>query len=96
MTRTKLIRAALAAVLVFAVLLAVLYTAAEASHDCAGDGCLICAMIGACEITVKSLFCAAATLISVALIYGFYITSDDRGEFFSAASPVSLKTKLLN
>lgn len=96
MTTKKLMRVTLAAMLAIAVLLAVLYTAAEADHDCSGDRCFICAMISACESTLKSLFAVTAVTISVILKHRSTACGEDRGEILSAESPVALKSKLLN
>ena len=64
------------AALLFAVTILVImlysafFVAAEADHDCVGEGCLICYQVDACQNTLKSLSLAVCvTAVAVAFTY---------------------------
>ena len=81
--------------LVLSVLFSVSFISHEAGHDCAGEGCQICAIIGKMSDILENL----ATAISPIAILGalfFCVTSSFTGGFFELVSetPVRLKVKL--
>lgn len=60
---SKAIRTAagvLGVMLLFAVLFSAFYIAAEADHDCCGEGCLICACVHQCQNILRQLGNGAA------------------------------------
>lgn len=90
--------------LVFALLFGViilgssLFVALESDHDCIGEGCEICLAVEQCEkvLTAASLAVGAffAAVIVPALAAAAVIAADKSSH--KAATPVSLKVKLLN
>ena len=73
-----------------------LFMAKESAHECSGEDCVICALIGVCEQILKNpmltalLFCAlAAAELWIGLFSQGSASSDPR-------TPVILKVKLLN
>ena len=59
------------------------FIAAESDHDCTGEDCAVCCAISACVNAFKTFFVIRAALKIC-------------GDVYSPATPVSLKTKLLN
>lgn len=98
MGRRKKIAAVLLIVTVlFFMLGSALFIAAEADHDCAGEGCPICHQISICRNTLKNLSIA----VSVAAFAAAFTDIPCRGSFArsdcaQSDTPVSLKVKLTN
>ena len=69
MTKQKrMLAMAMAAAILFIVLASAFFIAAEANHDCVGDGCEICCQINVCRTVLKGLALAiiAAVLAAAA------------------------------
>ncbi len=84
------------ALLLIAVLLAAcVFLAVESDHDCAGEDCHICALLRACENTLRALTPAALASAAVLLLSAAHPRP---GRFASACgvTPVTLKVRLLN
>lgn len=78
------------------VLGSVLFLAAEAHHDCAGEDCAICACIRQCVETLRqlgSLTAPAALLLPV--LFGCF-TAPIPAAAFRAKTPVSFRVRLNN
>lgn len=58
----------LALTVIFAVLFSAGFVIAEADHDCAGEGCLICCQISVCENILKDAGVAFVLVICAAFI----------------------------
>ena len=73
------------------------FIAAESDHDCTGEDCAVCCAISACVNAFKTLT-AAFTAMSAGVCAFFVIRAALKicGDVHSPATPVSLKTKLLN
>ena len=74
-----------------------LFIAAEADHDCVGEGCPICHQISICRNTLKNLSIA----VSAAAFAAAFTDMPCRGCFARTGcaqsdTPVSLKVKLTN
>ncbi|MBO5560155.1 MAG: hypothetical protein J6A07_00730 [Firmicutes bacterium] len=59
--------------LLAAILLSTLLVAAEADHDCEGDGCPVCACIHQCENCLSLLSGGCAAVFSFVFFYDFVI-----------------------
>ena len=96
MTKQKrMLAMAMAAAILFIVLASAFFIAAEANHDCVGDGCEICCQINVCRTVLKGLALAviAAVLVVVAgYAFGFGVA--DKYVFCPRFTLVSLKVKL--
>lgn len=95
--RTRLAAILLTAV-VFVVMVASLFVVAhETNHDCAGEGCGICAILTICRRALKALSDALAILaVIAALVSCAVFLTTARTATFHAETPISLKVKLLN
>ena len=96
MTSKKRISAVLIAMaLVFAMLFFTFFIAAEADHDCVGEGCAVCCQISVCENVLKSVMCTlvmAAVFAAVGFV-AFTLRNCENRDFYYS-SLVSLKVKL--
>ena len=85
------------ALIALAMLSSAAFIAAEANHDCTGEDCAVCCAISACVNIFKSLTAAfTAVAAGVCVFFGFGAALKTCGEIYTPATPVSLKTKLLN
>ena len=85
------------ALIALAMLSSAAFVAAEADHDCTGEGCEICCAISLCVNIFKSItatFTAAAALAFA--LYGIISAIGSFKLLTATETPVSLKTKLLN
>ncbi len=66
--RNRILALVTAAVVLFVMLTSAFFIAAEAGHDCIGDGCEICCQVNACRAVLRGLALAviAAALAAVA------------------------------
>ena len=62
MNKQKHSAAVLALLLAFVMLFSVLFLVLEAEHDCCGEGCLVCALLRACESFLRHLLPISALL----------------------------------
>lgn len=88
----------LSLVTVVAVLLfSSIYVAMEADHDCCGEDCPVCAVIMLCEVAVRSIGSAVLPGFAIVAFFSRHLSfaMGIHSQSFSA-TPVSLKTKLLN
>lgn len=98
MANKKRIAAVILAVLVLlAVAVSLFVVAFEATHDCTGEDCRICAIVAVCHSTLKALSDASAIVaVAAALVFcGAALTAARKSAVYSA-TPISLKVKLLN
>ena len=87
----------LAALLAVVMLSSAVYIAAEADHDCSGEGCAICHQISTCENLLRSLGLAgAAAAITAAFTYTLCKAVLPCTETSGTLTLVSLKVKLSN
>ena len=98
MEKKKRIAALLLAVTVLLVMLySALFIAAEADHDCVGEGCPICYQVDACQNTLKSLSLAVCvTAVAVAFTYTLCRCISFCTDYAQRDTLVSLKVKLSN
>lgn len=96
MRKKMKIAAILLAVTVFVVMLfSALFIAAEADHECIGNGCPICCQISACRDTLKNLSLAVfAAAVTAAFSYTLYRTVSVFADTLSSRTLISLKVKL--
>lgn len=96
-TGKRIVSLLLIAAVCFAMLFSACYIAAEAHHDCCGEGCAVCAQIMSCENILKSVFIISlfAVISLTALIF-----AENRASFTEklceSVSLVALKVELLN
>lgn len=62
--RNRILALVTAAVVLFVMLTSAFFIAAEAGHDCIGDGCEICCQVNACRAVLRGL---ALVIIAAAL-----------------------------
>ena len=68
--RNRIAALLLAVTVLVITLYSALFVAAEADHDCVGEGCPICYQVEACQNTLKGLSLAVCvTAVAVAFIY---------------------------
>ena len=95
--RNRILALVTAAVVLFVMLTSVFFIAAEAGHDCIGDGSEICCQVNACRAVLRGLALAviAAALAAAA---GAVLCCDFAAwqEQARSCTPVSLKVKLLD
>lgn len=98
MGKKRKIAAALFIVTVlFFMLGSVLFIAAQADHDCVGEGCTICNQISICRTTLKNLSIAVSAAVFAAAFTDIpYRGSFARTDCAQSDTPVSLKVKLTN
>ena len=93
--RNRILALVTAAVVLFVMLTSVFFIAAEAGHDCIGDGCEICCQVNACRAVLRGLALAviAAALAAAA---GAVLCCDFAAwqEQARSCTLVSLKVKL--
>lgn len=95
--RTKIAAVLLVVTALFFMLGSALFIAAEADHDCVGEGCTICHQISICRNTLKNLTIAAsAAAFAAAFPYMPCRGSSARTDCVQSDTPVSLKVKLTN
>ena len=96
MTKKNRIAAVLLTVMVFVVMLySTLLIAAEADHDCVGEGCPICHQINACRKALKNLSLAVCTAAFAAVFaYALCRTISACADVTASYTLVSLKVKL--
>lgn len=93
--RRRIISIIAAAAFLLAILCSMAYIAAEADHDCDGDGCAICAQISICRNTLKNLMTAVcAAVFAAAFIYILCRSASVCTYSVQFSSLVSLKVKL--
>ena len=86
----------LAILLALVLLCAFFFVAAEAEHDCAGESCAICALLGTCLRVLRLSFLCAAALFAAGLTVMLCSIRPLRAASFSRFSPVLQKVKLSN
>lgn len=86
---------AIAIATLFIVLTSAYFIAAEAGHNCIGDGCQICCLVNACRAVLKglALVIVAAVLAAVVCFALFYLLAACRKQARSCTL-ISLKVKL--
>ena len=96
MTKQKrMLALVMAAAILFVVLTSAFFVAAEADHDCIGDGCEICCQIDACCAVLKGLALAIiAAVLTAAASHAFGFGIADKPVFCPQFTLVSLKVKL--
>ena len=68
--RNRIAALLLAVTILVIMLYSAFFVAAEADHDCVGEGCPICYQVDACQNTLKSLSLAVCvTAVAVAFTY---------------------------
>ena len=93
--RKRIISIIAAATLLLSILCSMVYIAAEADHDCVGDGCAICAQISICRNTLKDQMTAVcAAVFAAAFIYILCRIASVCTDSVQFSSLVSLKVKL--
>ena len=81
----------------FALLFCVLFTAAEADHDCVGDGCRVCALLSLCRNVLRAAVSAAVlTGCALAAVRGCRPAAARAGDALCRRDPVALRVKLSN
>lgn len=91
----RLLAAALALAVVVIMLFSVLFVAAEAEHECAGEDCAICLQLAVCENALKlSVFTAVLAALAVTVPGVLSLLFVHTPGMVSAVTPVSLKVKL--
>ncbi|MCR4615738.1 MAG: hypothetical protein K5756_06270 [Clostridiales bacterium] len=97
MKKAKRLSAVILTAFIIAAMMTPLFVMAhEADHDCIGENCPVCAVISACQNTIKALGSAlvalaaafACCLILFAICFTYNISYNK--------TPISLKVKLLN
>ena len=72
--RNRIAALLLAVTILVIMLYSAFFVAAEADHDCVGEGCPICYQIDACQNTLKSLSLAVCvTAVAVAFTYIYFV-----------------------
>ena len=97
-SRSKRIAASVMGIMMLvAVLFSVFFIAHEANHDCAGEGCPICACIEVCENTLHQIGGGAAAQAAVVLpaIY-LFLSVCLPAVIMTQETPVSRKVRLNN
>ena len=93
----KIVAPVMAALVILAVVMSLLFVIHEAHHHCTGEDCPICARIEACINTVKNLINVTLLSILLFLIPSLLSSSSAPSRIFGKAiTPVNLKVKLLN
>ena len=67
--RNRIAALLLAVTILVIMLYSAFFVAAEADHDCVGEGCPICYQIDACQNTLKSLSLAVCVYIYFVQVY---------------------------
>lgn len=62
----RMLAMAMAVAILFIVLASAFFIAAEANHDCVGDGCEICCQINVCRTVLKGLALAVIAAVLAA------------------------------
>lgn len=87
----------LASTVLIAMAASLFVVACEANHDCAGEDCMICAILAVCQNTLKTLTDA---LTAFAMLLALVFCAVSLTTAFKAPAhvqtPISLKVKLLN
>ena len=95
--RTRIAALLLAVAVLVITLYSALFVAAEADHDCVGEGCPICYQVEACKITLKSLSLAVCvTAVAVAFTYTLCRCISLCTDYAQRDTLVSLKVKFSN
>lgn len=96
MTKQKrMLALVMAAAILFVVLTSAFFIAAEADHDCIGDGCEICCQINVCRTVLKGLALAViAAVLTAAAGHAFGFGVAENRVFYPQYTLVSLKVKL--
>ncbi len=86
-----------AAVVLFALMISLFVITCEADHDCAGENCLVCAVIELCRKTLET-FGGVPASAGIAFAYSLFITQavSVLRIVTCSGTPVSLKVRLLN
>ncbi len=96
MTKKKrIIATVLAVVFALAVALSLVFIAAEADHDCSGEGCPVCELLALCRGVLRGVLAAAFVCLAAALRTAA-LSRSARSALRAAVTPASLKVKLLN
>ena len=96
-TKRRFAAAALAALVIVAVVTSLFIVSHEADHDCIGEDCPVCAVIAACQSTLKTLSAALAVFAAAAAWVCFaVILLTALKAVLHSETPVSLKVRLLN
>lgn len=85
----------LAMLLVLAIFCAFFFVALEAEHDCAGEDCLICAVLTGC-LRLMNLAAAFVLLLALAGVAFCLLLRADRTARFCRFSLIEQKVKLSN
>ena len=95
--RNRIAALLLAVTILVIMLYSAFFVAAEADHDCVGEGCPICYQVDACQNTLKSLSLAVcATAVAVAFTYTLCRCISLCTDYAQRDTLVSLKVKLSN
>lgn len=102
--RNRIAALLLAVTILVIMLYSAFFVAAEADHDCVGEGCPICYQVDACQNTLKSLslaVCVTAvavcvTAVAVAFTYILCRCISLCTDYAQRDTLVSLKVKLSN
>ena len=95
--RNRIAALLLAVTILVIMLYSAFFVAAEADHDCVGEGCPICYQIDACQNTPKSLSLAVCvTAVAVAFTYILCRCISLCTDYAQRDTLVSLKVKLSN
>ena len=93
--RNRCLALVMAAAILFVMLTSAFFIAAEADHDCIGDGCEICCQVNVCHAVLKSLALIAITAVFAAAVCVALCTVFAAcGEQARNLKLVSLKVKL--
>ena len=93
--RNRIAALLLAVTILVIMLYSAFFVAAEADHDCVGEGCPICYQVDACQNTLKSLSLAVcATAVAVAFTYTLCRSISACAAVIPNYTLVSLKVKL--
>ena len=90
--RKKIAAALFIVTILFFMLGSALFIAAEADHDCVGEGCTICHQISICRSTLTNLSIAVSAAFTDIPCRGSFARTDCA----QSDTPVSLKVKLTN
>ena len=81
----------------FVMLFSACFIAAEAHHDCAGEGCTVCAQIISCENVLRNVTAAVSCVFLV--LHIFTAAAAEAGAAYTARyndTLIELKVELLN
>ena len=93
--RSRILALVVAMAVLFVMLTSAFFIAAEADHDCDGDGCEICCQIDVCRAVLRGLaLIVIAAALAAAACVAFRRDFAARQEQARSCTLVSLKVKL--